>query len=283
MVETRAPTGNDQAALWGGGGAAGWVVLQDLLDRLFQPFEELLVRTVEAVRAMHVLDVGCGTGGTTLAIARHLAGAGSCTGVDISEPMIGAARARAARAGNSVAVDFIVADAQTHLFPPARFDAIVSRFGVMFFDDVVAAFTNLRRAAKAGAALRAVVWRSAGENPFMTAAERAAAPLLPNLPARRPNEPGQFGFADRAHVHELLERAGWSDVDLQPIDVSCAMSEDALEPYLTHLGPVGRALQQADDALRARVIAAVRPAFDDYVRRGEVRFTAACWMVNASA
>jgi hypothetical protein len=182
-----------------------------------------------------------------------------------------------------VPVTFVVADAQTYAFERATFDAVMSRFGVMFFGDAVAAFTNLRGAAHAGAALRAVVWRSMDENPFMTAAERAAAPLLPDLPPRRPDEPGQFAFADPERVRRILAASGWSAIDLQPIDVSCAMPESALVPYLTQLGPVGRALQQADDDLRARVIAAIRPAFDPYVRAAEVRFTAACWMVSARA
>ena len=153
----------------------------------------------------------------------------------------------------------------------------------MFFGDPVAAFANLRGAARAGARLRCVVWRSAAENPFMTTAERAAAPLLPDLPARRPDEPGQFAFADRDRVRRILDESGWSEIDIQPIDVPCAMPENALVRYVTQLGPVGRFLQQADDELRARVVATVRPAFDPYVHGPEVRFTAACWMVGARA
>jgi SAM-dependent methyltransferase len=193
--------------------------------------------------------------------------------------MIAAARARAERAG--APATFIVADAQTYPLERESFDAIISRFGVMFFDDPVAAFANLRGAARAGAVLRCVAWRSAAENPFMTTAERAAAPLLPDLPVRRPNEPGQFAFADRDRVRRILEASGWSEIDVQPLDVPCAMPEDALARYLTHLGPVGRSLQQADDELRARVVAAIRPAFDPFVHGPEVRFTGACWMIGA--
>ena len=153
-----------------------------------------------------VLDVGCGTGSTTLAVARRLGAKGRCIGIDISEPMIAAARARAEREGTPAS--FIRADAQTHAFEPASFDMIISRFGVMFFDDSVRAFANLRRAARDDAELRFIAWRSAAENPFMTTAERAAAPLLPNLPARRPDAPGQFAFADRRRVYSILEESG---------------------------------------------------------------------------
>lgn len=282
-MERRQTTRSEQAALWNGAGGAGWVALQGLLDQMYQPFEDLLVNALSSEPTVRALDVGCGTGGTTVAIARHLGAKGSCTGIDISEPMIGAARTRAERAGGSVAVSFLLGDAQTYPFHAASFDAIVSRFGVMFFSDAVAAFANLRAAATAGAPLRSVVWRSAAENPFMTAAEGAAAPLLPELPPRRPGEPGQFAFADRDHVRRVLEQAGWSDIEIQPIDIACAMPEPALLPYVSQLGPVGRALQQADDALRTRVMAAVRPAFDAYVHGDEVRFVAACWMIGARA
>jgi hypothetical protein len=95
----------------------------------------------------------------------------------------------------------------------------------MFFDDPVRAFANLRRAARDDAELRFIAWRSAAENPFMTTAERAAAPLLPNLPARPPDAPGQFAFADRRRVHAVLEDSGWTEIDIRPIDVPRTLSE----------------------------------------------------------
>ena len=122
--------------------------------------------------------------------------------------MIAVARARAAEEGS--AATFISADAETHRFEPPTFDTIVSRFGVMFFGDPVRAFTNLRLAASKDAALTCIVWRSAAENPFMTTAERAAAPLLPDIPPRRTDGPGQFAWADDRKVsrHPRRQRLG---------------------------------------------------------------------------
>jgi SAM-dependent methyltransferase len=274
-------TDHQQAALWNGPAGHAWVDAQALLDRLFAPFADRLADAVLDGRPGTVLDVGCGTGGTTLAIARRIGEAGRCVGIDISEPMIAAARSRAAREGT--AADFVRADAQRHAFEPASVATIVSRFGVMFFDEPVAAFANLRQAATDDARLRVVAWRSAADNPFMTAAERAAAPLLPGLPPRRADGPGQFAFADRGHVATVLDAAGWRGIDIQPIDVTCTMPEAALLPYATRLGPVGLFLQQADEPTRARVIEAMRAAFEPYVRDGEVRFTAACWMIAATS
>ena len=195
--------------------------------------------------------------------------------------MIALAQARAAL--ESAPPRFVCADAQRHAFEPASFDMIVSRFGVMFFDDSVRAFANLRRAAKPSADLNVIVWRSAAENPFMTVAERAAAPFLPEMPARRPDEPGQFAFANRDRVSSILEQSGWAAIDIQPLDVACTLPEAELDPYLSKLGPLGRVLQEADDRTRSRVIETVRAAFEPYVHGTAVRFTAACWMVGARA
>ena len=131
--------------------------------------------------------------------------------------------------------------------------------------------------------LRAIAWRSAAENPFMTTAERAAAPLLPNLPMRKPGAPGQFSFADRDRVVSILEESGWAGIDIRPIDVVCTLPEKALHGYLTRLGPVGLVLQDADERTRTQVTEAMRAAFEPYVHGSEVRFTAACWMIGARA
>jgi ubiquinone/menaquinone biosynthesis C-methylase UbiE len=272
---------DEQARSWNGAAGHAWVEEQETLDRVLQPFEDLLVEAVATGPGGRVLDVGCGTGSTTVAVARLLGAQGRCTGIDISDPMIAAARERVEREGPPAS--FIHADAQIHEFEPASFDMIISRFGVMFFDDPVQAFANLRRAARKGAGIRFVCWRSAAENPFMTTAERAAAPLLPNLPARQPGAPGQFAFADRNRVHAILEQSGWTGIEIRPIDVACALPQKELVRYLARLGPVGRALQEADDRTRRQVIETVRPAFDSYVHGGEVRFASACWMVSARA
>jgi SAM-dependent methyltransferase len=276
-----AQPGMDQKTLWNGSAGRAWVHNQRLLDQLFAPFEALLASDGVLGTATRVLDVGCGTGATTLAIARRLGAQGASVGVDLSEPMIAVARKRAEQ--EQANVRFFAADAQTHVFEQADFDLIVSRFGVMFFEDPVQAFANLRHAAREDARLSFIVWRSPAENPFMTTAERAAAPLLPDLPVRQPGGPGQFAFADPGRVRTILAESGWSDIDVQPMDVSCAMPESDLVPYLTWLGPVGQLLQNADERTRARVIDTLRAAFAPYVRGGEVRFDAACWHVSAHA
>jgi SAM-dependent methyltransferase len=321
---------DEQAMLWNGSAARAWTELQPVLDTALKPFEDILVQAVAAKTAHQniespvaasmpgrafdggycsVLDVGCGTGTTTLAVARLLGSKGQLAngprpngprpngprpsgqrpgdqqpgdqtvGVDISQPMIAVARSRAAAEGSTAS--FICADAQTHPFEPSSFDIIISRFGVMFFEDPVSAFANLHRAATADAELCFAAWRSPAENPFMTTAERAAGPLLAHIPPREPGAPGQFAFADEARLRYILQASGWANIDIQPLDASCSFPETELVRYFTHLGPLGRVFQEADEHVRTQIIATVREAFAPYVHRDEVRFTAACWKVSA--
>jgi SAM-dependent methyltransferase len=271
----------EQSAMWNGPSGSAWIESQQTLDAMFQPFEDLLMDGIPVGASHRVLDVGCGTGATTIAAARRLGAGGRAVGIDISEPMLEVARRRAARA--NVAAEFLAADAETHGFSPASFDTFISRFGLMFFADPARAFANLRGAASPGAELRAITWRAAAENPFMTTAERAAAPLLPQLPPRRADGPGQFAFADSDKVEKLLAAGGWRDVRSRGIDVVCVLPASALDEYVTKLGPVAQFLRQLDEPARKRITDAVLAAFAPFTHGGEVRYTAACWMVSAIA
>ncbi len=273
-------TGIDQTALWNGAGGKAWVDAQAIMDAMLQPFETLLEKAVAERSARDILDIGCGTGATTLAMARLLKGQGRATGLDISEPMLALARARAEEENSPAR--FINADAQTHEFTPAGYDMMISRFGVMFFSDNTAAFSNLRRALKDDGALCMIAWRSAAENPFMTVAETAAAPFIPAMPARDPHAPGQFAFADAEKLRGILKESGWAHINIEPVDETCTLPEAALTRFLTRLGPLGLMLQDADEEKRAHIINVVRAAFDPYIHGDAVRFNAACWKITAA-
>ncbi|MEM9423113.1 MAG: class I SAM-dependent methyltransferase, partial [Pseudomonadota bacterium] len=216
LMDNDENTNADQDALWNGPGGDVWVRSQPLLDDTFRPFERRLVGLTTERRPKRLLDVGCGTGSTTIAMARGLASEGACTGIDISKPMLETAKARATEAG--LQIQFINADAQTHAFDRNTFDMIASRFGVMFFADPTQAFTNLKWAATDDCALHLFVWRRFEENPFMTVAETAAAHFFPDLPPRENNKVGQFGFADDSRVRSILERSGWSNINISEAD-----------------------------------------------------------------
>jgi SAM-dependent methyltransferase len=273
----------EQAALWNGSSGEAWIAAQSVLDDLFRPVEAMLAGTAASLAATSVLDVGCGTGATTIALARRLGPSATCTGVDVSAPMIDVARRRAA--GSSPRPRFVCADASTHPFEPGAFDVLTSRFGVMFFGDPVAAFANLHHATAPGGALRAVVWRGPEDNPFMATAAAAAADVLPEgaLPQRAPGAPGQFAFADPDRVHAILDGGGWRDHDLEAVDIPCVMPAADLPGYVSRLGPLSLALRGLDDDARARTLEVVLPAFDRFTEGDVVHVDLGCWVVGATA
>lgn len=279
----QSPSANrDQAALWNDAAGRNWAELQSMLDGMLAPFAEHLMAEGFPGEGKAVLDVGCGAGATTLAMARRLGPDGLALGVDISGPLVETARTRAEAEGLGSA-GFVQADAQTYRFDAEMFDAVISRFGVMFFDDPPAAFANLRRATRRGGTLRFVAWRSPADNPFMVTAARAAAPFLPALPRPAPDAPGQFAFADEARVRAILDAAGWSNVSVRPLDLPTVVPEADLMTYVTRMGPVGLALPTMDPATRGQVTEALRAAFAPFIQGGSAQFTSACWSVTAQA
>jgi len=274
-------TGDDQRARWNGHAGRTWVARQESLDRLFQPVEDDLLAHVVARSPGAVLDIGCGTGATTLGAARALGSAAHCVGLDISESMIAHAHRRAEAA--MLGVEFIFGDAATHPFERASFDFVMSRFGVMFFPNPVNAFKNIRASTRAGAELHFYCWRSPAENPFMTAADRAAGPLLPPTPTKPTNAPGQFALADSRYVQRILEQSGWSDVEIARADYEMTLPVEELEDYYTRMGAVGSLLPSLDADLRSRIVDAMRPEFEKFVCGDQVKFNAACWHVAAVA
>lgn len=264
---------------WNGVGGRSWVELHTVLEGVLAPFTDVILADCRPERVHRVLDVGCGAGSTTLAAARRLGAQGACVGIDISEPLIAVARSAAER--ESSPAQFILADAQTYAFEPASFDLVISRFGVLFFEDSVRAFTNLRRAVRAAGRLRFVAWRSPAENPFFTTAEQAAARFIPSLAASLKDEPARYAFSDPRQTEQILTESGWTGIEIQPLDITCTLPERDLIRYVTRLGSIGRVFHEVDENTRVKVNEAVRAAMDPYVRGADVRFPAACWLVNA--
>jgi SAM-dependent methyltransferase len=281
MPQTRLANG-DQGSHWNDLAGRTWADLSDMLDRVLEPLKALLMDEISPVDGARILDVGCGAGAVTLASSKVAGPGGSCLGIDISEPLIDAARARA-KGLDSAGATFIRGDAQTYPFVPGSFDAIISRFGIMFFDDPTAAFRNLRAAARPGAKLACLAWRSAAENVFMTTAERAAADIVPDFPQRDERGPGQFAFARRDYVQGILEASGWQAIEIRPIDVTCEMPRRDLGTYVTRMGPLGAVFHSLDHKAKAEIAPRIEAAFEPFIDDGMVRFTAACWMMTARA
>jgi len=271
----------DMKSIWNGKGGQVWVENQKLLDGMFKPFEDCLVKAVLDSGKVNILDIGCGAGATSLATSWVLGETGKVTGVDVSKALIQAAKERTTI--GEISTQFICSDAQSYRFEEAVYDMVISRFGVMFFDDPVAAFKNFHGAATTDAQLHMYAWRSPTENPFMTAAQKAAAPYMQGLPKPEPNAPGQFGFANADYVREILTKAGWKGVEIEPIDLDCSLAAGELEKYNTNLGVLGMIYDQLDNETREEVRLKVQSAFQSFVKGDRAEFVAACWKITASA
>ncbi|HZX86522.1 MAG TPA: class I SAM-dependent methyltransferase, partial [Reyranella sp.] len=160
-MKTAAELAAEQAAYWNGPGGEGWLAAYQRIQRAIGDIGDVGLAAAAPQRGEHVIDIGCGTGDTTAALARAVGLTGHVLGVDISEPLITAARAH--RLDNAT---FVVGDAATHPFQAGHYDLVFSRFGVMFFADPVAAFRNIRRALKPAGRLVFIAWRTPQENPW---------------------------------------------------------------------------------------------------------------------
>ena len=277
-MKGKAELSADQAAFWNGPGGAAWLASQERIERGIAWVGEQARAAAAARPGEHVLDIGCGTGGTTAALAGAVGSGGQALGVDISEPLLAAARAR--RIANAV---FAHADAATQRFDPASFDLVFSRFGVMFFGDPVAAFTNLRRALKPAGRLVFVCWRTPQENPWGLVPLRAAMPFLPPMERPGPEDPGQYSFGDRARVERILKGAGFGAASFEPLDRPMRLGQDMAEVLdnIGKFGPLARLFAEASPDNVAKAKDAIAEALKPHVTADGVQLASACWLVRA--
>ena len=273
-IEATGPNAQ-QIEFWNGDAANTWTENQDRMDRLFAPMTEAALGKLGDVRGQRVLDVGCGCGDTTLKL--HDLGA-RATGIDISAPMLARARSRA---GGKRDVEFLLADAAQHTFVPA-YDALFSRFGVMFFADPIAAFRNLRSALVARGRIAFICWRAGRDNAWMavpasgrtSASTRAAAGRSARTRTVRVRGPRLC----RKHPLE----AGYSAVSIEPFTTDLVLGRSVDEALgFTALGPLGRQLAAVEPDVRNRALIAIRDTLAAHERNGEVRLAASCWLVTA--
>ena len=277
----------DQAERWNSGeDMAHWIDNQARYDRMNEPFTALILQAAALRPGGHVLDVGCGCGGTTLAAARLIA-PGQAVGIDLSGPMLARARADAEATGLGNVV-FRQGDAQVHPLEPGRFDTVMSRFGTMFFADPVAAFANVRSAARPGGRLVFVCWQPLAANQWLLVPLAALAEYVPPPAGFGSGDgPGMFAFADPDRVRPILAAAGWRDIEItsehKSILVGGAGSVDDAVGFM-RTGSMGRTMLAGADADTVdRAVASVRAALVPHTDADGVRLGAAVWLVQATA
>jgi len=282
MSERRA----EQITDWNGRSGERWVAYQARLDAMLSAFGDATIEAAAPARGEHVLDVGCGSGTSSLALAARVGAEGRVLGVDISEPLISRARARTPQATPAL---FQVADAGSVALTEGAFDILFSRFGVMFFDDPTGAFAHMRRVLRPGGRLAFVCWRGADENDWVRLPMGAIKEIVPPVARLDPEAPGPFAFGDRGRVERILSASGFADIAITPFDASIpfghgetrdAAIDDAVR-MASEVGPLSRALANEPDDIHARALAAVRAAFAGRPGERSVMIDGAAWIVTA--
>jgi SAM-dependent methyltransferase len=274
------PANQDQVDFWNGRMGQEWVALQAPMDGYLSAIHEALMPSAAPKPGEAVLDIGCGTGTTSLALADAVGASGRVTGIDISRIMLALAKQRGQGRAN---LSFAEMDASQAPFQP-EYDLLFSRFGVMFFDDPVGAFANLHRALKPGGRLAFACWRAPPENPWASAPIVAAKPFLPDAPPPDPYAPGPFAFADPQRILSILTDVGFHDVETRRFDGLMNMGTDLDEAaaYTLRIGPLAIIAPTLEDAVRAKVTRAVKEALGHFVRAdGVIAPPIACWLVAA--
>jgi SAM-dependent methyltransferase len=260
-----------------------WVREADRWDSTSGLFGDAMLEAADLEAGHRVLDVGCGAGSTTVDAGRRVAPNGAAVGVDISGPALELARERAAAAGLE-AVDFIEADAQVHSFEPSAFDAVISRFGTMFFGDPVAAFANLRHAMRPGGRLAIVAWQGPFESEWTTVAVNVAIAHFgrpPDLGA--PGGPGPFAFADGDRFMSVVIAGGFRDVTLDAIARPMLMGRDVEDVVgMVAATPQSKGLFAGQPAAKVEAaIAGLRDAFAPYACAEGVVMNGTAWLLTA--
>src|ERR1700692_4355677 len=274
----------DQIAYWNGPGGQHWTERQQVQDTLLAPVSDILIDRAKPRAGERIVDVGCGCGATTVAFAQKTGPTGHVLGIDISAPMLARARQIAPA---EMPVDFVLADATVYPFVSASFDLMVSRFGVMFFAEPAVSFANMRKALRPSGRLTFVCWREPRDNPWLLAPLQAAYKHVPKLPQLGPEDPGPFSFAAEQRVHRILGEAGFSDIAMEPynlsLDVAVGRGLDAAVESALEIGPASRALQGQPSDLRAAAAKSIREALAPFVKGNTVPLAASIWIVTASA
>ncbi len=277
-----APGKVNQEEFWNQGGGERWAANLDNLEAMLEPLGRAVLERAMLRPGEDVLDVGCGAGVTTAWIAEQVGPGGTALGVDVSAVILEKAQAATGNAR------LLQADAGSHDFGESVFDVVFSRFGVMFFEDPVAAFRNLGRSLRPDGRLVFQCWTDAKSNPWFLVRGAAAEIIAPDEPPPDPEAPGPFYFSDEARVRDVLGQAGFKNVALERCEIEACAGQggdlaSAAEFALDMTGPLKSLLDAAGDELNAEVRAAVSALLEPYRRSEGVFVPTVTWIVSAAS
>lgn len=278
---------HEGARYWNEEGGQTWVAHMEKIESLIAPLSTIALEQAMPTDGEVVLDVGCGGGTTSRALAERVGQQGRVTGVDISATILTVAKERFGHMAN---LRFEVGDAQTMALGEGVFDLIHSRFGVMFFQDVIAAFTNLHRTLKPTGRLCFLSWRAREDNPWIQRPMAAIAEIFPPpqnsvVDAPDPDAAGPFSLSDPERIHQVVQSAGFTQVHLHALDEQMSMgsTDDAVSFILSMMGPSADQMRQATHEQVTALHDAIRSIVEHYETPNGVCVPCAAWLVSARA
>lgn len=266
--------------------APEWIAAQHDLESVGGWFGDRAQEALAVDPGEYVVDIGCGTGESTVALAHRAGATGRAVGVDISTAMVAEAARRAASV-DGVNVSFVVADAEEAPVADGA-DAVFSRFGVMFFADPERAFSNLLLSLRPGGRLAVVVWQQVFANEWMLLPGMAALTAtgsLPPMPAE--DEPGPFSLSDPDKLRRVLVSAGFTDVDVQPSQHALVVEREEVDGFVRRALAVGAAREAirargGDPAVAETIAAQLRQDLLDRIADApSTSLSAAAWLATA--
>lgn len=283
-MTVEAPDANAaQRRYWNTVAGPRWVAAPGFRERRNQESTALLLARLGLTGGESVLEIGCGAGALTVLLAEAVGERGRVVAVDISEPMLGAARQRVRESGHSN-ITLLLGDAQVFAFEPAAFDLATSRMGVMFFSDPAAAFRNIRASLKPDGRLVFACWAPLAENRHWLISYDVALRHL-GLPAPSPaHEPSPLAFADPDYIREFLTAAGFAEITVErahPTIIGGTPEEEAHHAAI--MGPTARLIEEKKpaEAIRQTIAREIEAAFAAEASRGPIRLPATIFLVAA--
>ena len=285
MTETSKVQPN-QETLWAGKNGERWLANVDRFEGMIKPIGDALIEQAAFEQGEHIIDVGCGAGGTSIEIAQLVGAAGSVTGLDISPVLIAEARKRAEIAGLEQA-RFVLGDAAIAPLPTMQASGIFSRFGIMFFSNPHAAFSHMHGFLKSGGRLAIACWAPLLENLWMLEVRNILAAHFA-LPTITPRSPGPFAFAQPVYVKEILETSGFKDITISPWQKNLFIGGFGSTPetaadFLQNALSVAQLPEDLPDSVKMTINSEVIERLKVYQTNYGVQIPASVWLVTAKA
>ena len=275
----------NQRDFWSGKGGDIWVERQNAMDTMLSPLGEAALNKLNLNEGENVLDIGCGCGHTTLNIAKRISPDGQVTGLDISEPML----KRAKESANEMSISnasFNCVDVQTDDMGEEVYSAAFSRFGVMFFEDPIAAFRNINKSLITGASLSFVCWQSPALNPWQSLFIEAVKKYV-DLPSPPPRSPSPFAFMESEYVSSILEESNFQNIIIEGHEAEVNMFSgrslsDSVKDYISINPVVSGMLKDSTEQEKTEIINSAIEAFSPYYSAKGLMFPSATWLVTTT-